>query len=144
MNCILENKDEIIENCLLLSENFTDVDDAAIERVTQEMDVVAGLTRNLIQQNSIKPMKQEIYKEEYEKLVERYETLKAKRNALLCKKEAMESKLKFILHYAETPRGQDVITVFSEDLWLKAIDHVTICTDGSMVFCFKDGTEIRI
>lgn len=49
-----------------------------------------------------------------------------------------------ILHYAETLRGQDVITEFSEDLWLKAIDHVTICKDGGMVFLFKDGTEIGV
>lgn len=144
MNQILENKDEIIENCLLLSEHFTVSDDTAIEAVTQEMDVVAELTRNLIQQNSVKPMKQELYKSEYEKLVQRYESLKAKRDALVSKKEAMESKLKFILHYAETLRGQDVIKEFSEDLWLKAIDHVTICKDGGMVFLFKDGTEIGV
>ena len=144
MNRILENKDEIIENCLLLSEHFTVSDDTAIETVTQEMDVVAELTRNLIQQNSVKPMKQELYKSEYEKLVQRYESLKAKRDALVSKKEAMESKLKFILHYAETLRGQDVIKEFSEDLWLKAIDHVTICKDGGMVFLFKDGSEITV
>ena len=144
MNQILENKDEIIENCLLLSENFTVSDDTAIEAVTQEMDVVAELTRNLIQQNSVKPMKQELYKSEYEKLVQRYESLKAKRDALVSKKEARENKLKFILHYTETLCGQDAITEFSEDLWLKAVDHVTICRDGRMVFLFKDGSEITV
>ena len=144
MNRILENKEEIIENCLLLSEHFTVSDDTAIEAVTQEMDIVAELTRNLIQQNSVKPMKQELYKAEYEKLVQRYESLKVKRDALISQKEAMESKLKFILHYAETLRGQDAITEFSEDLWLKAIDHVTICRDGRMVFLFKDGSEITV
>ncbi len=105
MNRVLENKHEIIGNCLLLSGNFTFSDDAAIEKVTQEMDAVAELTRNLIQQNSVKQMKQELYKSEYEKLVQRYETLKAKRDVLVSKKDAMESKLKFILHYAETLRG---------------------------------------
>lgn len=143
MNRVLENKEEIIENCLLLSENFTASDDTAIEQVTQKMDAIAELTRNLMQQNSVKPIKQELYKAEYEKLVQRYETMKAKRDTLVSKKETMASKLKFILHYAETLREQSVITEFSEDLWLKAIDHVTICRDGGMVFLFKDGTEIR-
>ncbi len=119
-------------------------DDTAIEKVTQKMDVVAELTRNLVQQNSMKPMKQELYRVEYEKLVQRYESLKAKRDALVSKKEAMESKLKFILHYAETLRGHDAITEFSEVLWLKAIDHVTICKDDSMVFLFKAGSEITV
>lgn len=144
MNQILENRDEIIENCLLLSQNFTFADDSAIEKVTQEMDVVAGLTKNLILQHTRTPMKKELYEAEYEKLVQRFEALQAKHNALLLKKEMMESKLKFILHYAETLRGQDVITEFSEDLWLKAIDNATICIDGSMVFRFKDGTEITV
>ena len=144
MNQILENKNEIIENCLLLSQNFTFADYSAIEKVTQEMDVVAGLTKNLILQHTRTPMKKELYEAEYEKLVQRFEALQAKHNALLLKKEMMESKLKFILHYAETLRGQDVITEFSEDLWLKAIDNATICIDGSMVFRFKDGTEITV
>lgn len=144
MNQILENRDEIIENCLLLSQNFTFADDSAIEKVTQEMDVVAGLTKNLILQHTRTPMKKELYEAEYEKLVQRFESLQAKHNALLLKKEMMESKLKFILHYAETLRGQDVITEFSEDLWLKAIDNATICIDGRMVFRFKDGTEITV
>lgn len=71
-------------------------------------------------------------------------TKAAKRDALVSKKKAMESKLKFFLHYAETLRGHDAITEFSEDLWLKAIDHVTICKDGGMVFLFKDGSEITV
>ena len=144
MNQVLESKDEIIENCLILSQNFTFAENSAIEKVAQEMEVVAQLTRNLIQQNSTHPMKQELYEEEYEKLVERYEKLKSKHNAFIRKKESTESKLKFILHYAETLKVQDVITEFSEDLWLKAIDHVTIRIDGSMVFCFKDGAEITV
>ena len=71
-------------------------------------------------------------------------TKAAKRDALVSKKKAMESKLKFFLHYTETLRGHDAITEFSEDLWLKAIDHVTICKDGGMVFLFKDGSEITV
>lgn len=60
MNRVLESKDEIIENCLILSRNLTFSEDSAIEKIAQEMEVVAELTRNLIQQNSVKPMKQEV------------------------------------------------------------------------------------
>lgn len=86
MNQVLESKDEIIENCLILSKNFTFAEDSAIEKVAQEMEVVAELTRNLIQQNSVKAMKQELYEAEYEKLVVRYEKLKAKHDALIRKR----------------------------------------------------------
>ncbi len=54
-------------------------------------------------------------------------------------------KQKFILDYVEMLKAQDcLITEFSETLWLKPIDHVTVCTNGDTIFCFKDGTEIRV
>ncbi len=68
INRVLENKNEIIENCLLLSGNFTVSDDTAIEKVTQEIDNVAELTQNLIQQNFVNPIKQELYRAEITKI----------------------------------------------------------------------------
>ena len=70
-------------------------------------------------------------------------TKAAKRDALVSKKKAMESKLKFFLHYAGTLRGHDAITEFSEDLWLKAIDYVTICKDGVWFSCLKTGVKLQ-
>lgn len=38
--------------------------------------------------------------------------------------------------------GADVLTEWDEDLWAATIDHVTVNVDGTMTFCFKNGTEI--
>ncbi len=128
----------------MLSKLLAIPNDLEIEKNTQEMELVAKLTQNLIKQNSMTPMKQEVYHEEYGKLVERYDALKAKRDALLLKKEMQESKVKFIQREVEILRETDAITGFSNALWINTIDHVTVCEDGDMVFCFKDGTEIRV
>ena len=54
-------------------------------------------------------------------------------------------KQKFIMDFIESMKSQDdFITDFSETLWLKSIDHVTICTDRNLIFCFRDGMEVKI
>ena len=39
---------------------------------------------------------------------------------------------------------ENLITEFSETLWFRAVDQVTVCTDGKMIFAFKDGSEIKV
>ena len=57
----------------------------------------------------------------------------------------MENKLKFIMDYIEFLKSQEnLITEFSETLWFRAVDQVTVCTDGKMIFAFKDGSEIKV
>lgn len=147
MNRILAAKDEIIENCLMLSEDFSHADklQEKIDCIELEKEAVSKKIRQLIQRHSIKPMKAKEYYKQCDILNSEYDALEAKQTPLLRKKEDMLVKQKFILDYAEMLRTQDsLITEFSETLWLKAIDHVTICMNGEMIFCFKDGTEIRV
>lgn len=57
----------------------------------------------------------------------------------------METKLKFIMDYIEFLKSQEnLITEFSETLWFRAVDQVIVCTDGKMIFVFKDGSEIKV
>lgn len=147
MNRILAVKDEIIENCLMLGEDFFHIEQLQekIDCIELEKEAVSKKIRQLIQRHSIKPMKAEEYYRQCDILNGEYEALEAKETPLLRKKEDMLVKRKFILDYIEVLKNQNcLITEFSETLWLKAIDHVTICTNGDMVFCFKDGTEIRV
>ena len=146
MNQVIGLREEIIENCMMLCEDFTDTEKVqrSIDEVSAEMDTVAQLIRQLIKQNSATPMDQEVYGVEYEKLESRYEKLKIQRDKLLHKKEEAEGKLKFIRSYADALREQtDPITEFSEMLWLRAVDKVIVHKDGTLTFRFKDGTEIK-
>lgn len=143
INQVLGNKEEIIENCMLLCDCITDVDDTAIEKLIQEMNMVSDLIRNLIKQQSTTKMKPEVYQAEQKKLDERYKSLKSRYDALVLQKDVAEGKKKFIRQYAEMLQQHDVITEFSDELWLKSIENITVCTDETMIFRFKDGTEIR-
>jgi DNA invertase Pin-like site-specific DNA recombinase len=147
MNKILANKGEILENCVMMTECFDDMEtlQKKIASIESKMETVAERTRQLIARHNAKPMTAEEYYKQYDAIDKEYQALEEKRVPLIQKIEEMKIKRKFILDYAEMLQSQDdVITEFSETLWLKAIDHATICTDGKMIFVFKDGTKITV
>lgn len=37
-----------------------------------------------------------------------------------------------------------IIETFDENIWTALVETLTVSHDGSMVFLFKDGTEIKI
>lgn len=147
MNQVLANKTEIIENCLLFKETFsnTDIIEGKIENIQKQMEQLTKQIRMLIQKQSITPIKSEDYYRQYDGLIISFEKLKSKQDTLIQKQDEMETKLKFIMDYIEFLKSQEnLITEFSETLWFRAVDQVTVCTDGKMIFAFKDGSEIKV
>ena len=47
-----------------------------------------------------------------------------------------------ILKILET--SESILEVFDENVWNAVLENLTVFHDGSMVFLFKDGTEIKI
>ena len=93
----------------------------------------------------MKPMAADDYYRECNNLNTAYSELETRQSAFQNRKEELLVKQKFIMDFIESLKSQDdFITDFSEKLWLKSIDHVTICTDGNLIFCFRDGTEVKI
>ena len=44
----------------------------------------------------------------------------------------------------ELSKCKELLTGFDEQLWIAAVDKVTVFEDGKLLFAFKDGTEIEI
>lgn len=58
-------------------------------------------------------------------------------------REEMVNKARTIRRFiTQIKAGADVLTEWDEDLWAATVDHMTVGTDGSMTFCFKNGREI--
>ena len=147
MNQVLANKTEIIENCLLFKETFsnTAMIEEKIENIQKQMEQLTKQIRMLIQKQSITPIKSEDYYRQYDGLVISFGKLKFKQDTLIQKQDEMENKLKFIMDYIEFLKSQEnLIIEFSETLWFRAVDQVTVCTDGKMIFAFKDGSKIKV
>ncbi len=146
-NQLFENRVEILENCQMMQNLLTDCTeiDEKQQAVLQEMEVVSELTRKYITENSRTAQNQDEYNAHYNGLVERYEKLKKK--SLLLQKQKEERLAKrdliggFILEFSKC---KEMLTEFDEQLWIAAIDKVTVFQDGRLVFSFNDGTEIEL
>ena len=82
---------------------------------------------------------------DYQTLNEQYEKVFAKLQAE--EKKAAERKARYhrmlnILKILET--SESILEAFDENVWNAVLENLTVFHDGSMVFLFKDGTEIKI
>ena len=115
--------------------------DAEIESLLEEIDVVTELTKRCIAENSQTKQSQEEYAARYNGFVERYEKAKAQLEQLRATKTAREAQADAIGAFMFEVQEMDVLTEFDEKLWLAVIDTVTVHTDGRMTFKFQGGTK---
>ena len=89
-NQLLDGKDALLEDCRLMQNHLTDCStiDTEPDGLLQEIEVVTELTKRCIQENAQSAQSQEEYAERYNGFVARYETAKAKVDALRQQKEA--------------------------------------------------------
>lgn len=66
--------------------DFTAID-AECQKITEEMDVVSGLVRKCVDENTSQAMEQTEYISKYNSLAERYEKLQSRYDALQRKRE---------------------------------------------------------
>ncbi len=82
---------------------------------------------------------------DYQTLNEQYEEVFTKLQAE--EQKAAERKARYhrmlnILRILET--SESILEAFDENVWNAVLENLTVFHDGSMVFLFKDGTEIKI
>lgn len=145
LNEIVDEREMVLDRCRSLYESFQDtsaLDDEIAEHV-RECEILAGLSRKLVEENARHAMDQDAFMKKYGSYASKYESestkveqLKAHRTERLQKAEAI-SAFMFEVHEQE-----NFIEDFSEKLWLTTIENVTVYHDGRMVFRFKNGTEV--
>ena len=145
INVIVDERELVLERCRCLYENFMDTSalDDEIEEHIRECEIIAELSRKLVEENARKEMDQDTFMRKYGSYSSKYEgesakveQLKAVRSEHLQKAEAV-SAFMFEIHEQE-----QFIEDFSEKLWLATIDTVKVQHDGRLVFRFKNGMEV--
>ena len=145
LNQIVDEREMVLDRCRSLYESFMDTAklDNEISDHVRECEIVAELSRKLVEENSQHAMDQEDFARKYSSYSSKYEAesakvveLKALRKERLQKAEAV-SAFMFEIHEQE-----HFIQDFNEKLWLATIDAVTVHHDGKMVFRFKNGMEV--
>lgn len=144
-NSIISSKKPYISACLTAKKAVTDTTgiDTEMNDLLREMEVVAGLTKRCIEDNSTTVQDQEEYTARYNGYVDRYEALKSRYDTLAAERESKLEKAKAIDRFIHTVKSrEDLLTEFDQHLWMTTVENVTITDDGKMLFRFFDGTEI--
>ncbi len=144
-NTIIKSRNALLDDCRLMQAELTDcsVIDVKLTELNQEMDVVAELIRKSIEPDARRLHCQEEYPARCNALVNRYEIVKAKADALerkradtMAQANAMDG---FMLELSER---DEALTVFDDKLWIATIEKATAYHDGRLVFTFKNGLEV--
>ena len=147
VNKALTDKDKVIETFRLIRDSVFDTSTLERERtkLTDELNIIAGLIQDGIYQNAHVAQNQADYNKEYETLTARYEKAKGRLDEVEAEIHDKKSLRKSIEHYLELlEEHKDAITEFDASLWHGMVEFVTVFNKDNIRFTMKDGTEIRV
>ena len=119
--------------------------DADSESTLQEMDVVAGMIQQAVNENANQATDQTAYADRYNSLVERYEKLQASYDALQAQLQRRQIQSESVGNCLDALEKLDLLQIaFTDGLWNTVVDHVTVYADDRLVFHFKNGVETEV
>ena len=147
LSLLLADKEKLLIHCRELKDELTDcsTEEARLEELSQEMEVVAEMISRIVNENATRALDQEDYQKRYDMQVSRYETLQAEF-------EETQSAVKDKNHQSSILSGfmfaifdSDILPVkFSNTLWMGTVDTGTVNSDNTLRYRFKDGSEVSL
>ena len=141
----MADREHILEDIRLVQATLCDCTELDAQQTTlvEEMEIVGELIRQCIEENTIKIQNQAEYMERYEHHTHRYEKMQKQYEAIEAERQRRKEQNDHISAFAATLADQKEIPIeFDDDLWLAAVDHVTVNADETVTFTFKSGIEI--
>ena len=144
MNGMIEGKDDLISEYKQIIRRLTDhaALDLEAKQQTDEADAVSELIRKCVAENATTPQYQEVYAERHKVLKARYEVATQRLNGSRSTRDANSVGENAGVH-SNAGEADGVLTEFDEG-WNTTVETVTVQVDGSMVFRWKNGTEVSI
>ena len=146
-NRLMGIRDSVVRDCELMRAVLSDctVLDAEIDRLTEEIIVVAELVKTCVKENASAAQSQEDYTKKYDALVKRYEKATKRVDELSAERTQKQDRDRELWLFIQSIKEQPlVLEEWNERLWVGLLDKATVFHDGRMVFEFKNGTEIEV
>ena len=143
---LLCEREEILGNFELIKSTVFDTADLEKEQaqLQNELEVVAGIIQQAIDENAHFALDQGEYQERYNGLVDRFDLAKARHTAVTEEITDKQTRLSTINTFLYTLRKQDnLLTDFDEKLWCSLVDYATVYNKDDVRLTFKNGTEIQ-
>ncbi|MCR5090623.1 MAG: hypothetical protein K6C08_14065 [Oscillospiraceae bacterium] len=123
------------------------MDNSAIDNemaeLNREMEVIDGLTKKCIDENSSSTIDKEEYAIRYNGYMDRYETAKSRYDDLAALRSEKLTKAKAIGRFIIIlSKRKDLLSEFDNRLWMALVDYAEVDRDGLLTLFFYDGTKI--
>ncbi len=145
VNQLIGNKEEILNNIVVLKQRLTDIGSLEKERDALELDLnmLADKVQQLIAENARVVQNQDDYDRNYNELVSRYEAAKTQYDKTCEAIQYRKARSRQMDSFIKELRNQDLIKEFDARLWGSLVDFITVYSKDDIRVTFKDGTEIR-
>ena len=145
VNQLIGNKEEILNNIVVLKQRLTDIGSLEKERDALELDLnmLADKEQQLIAENARVVQNQDDYDRNYNELVSRYEAAKTQYDKNCEAIQYRKARSRQMDSFIKELRNQDLIKEFDARLWGSLVDFITVYSKDDIRVTFKDGTEIR-
>ena len=146
-NQLMSKRKTIIEDCQMAQQLLCNT--SAIDTELAELELEAERLDALVRQAIIENTRQAVDQDEWNKrngiYLARHADTMARIDELEARKKERLGKSKVLdIFIRDTLSQKEILTEFDENVWAVIIDQVVIQADGSMVFKFKNGTEITV
>ena len=145
-NRLFHEKKEIIANAQMIRSTICVTKELEEEKhkLESEMAVIVEMTQDIVAENARVVQDQEEYQKRYNKLVERYEQVKANYDNVVTTISTKEAQSERLAKFIKDLKSRDgILQEFDECLWGSMVDFITIDKNKEFTVTFKDGTEIK-
>lgn len=130
---------EAIKTMLFSTEELS----AKETELKQEMEVVAGMIQDCINENARIALDQTDFQNRYESLVRRFDDTKAKYDAVCAEMDDKRIRQATVEQFlADLSKHDTVMTEFEPEAWHSLVGFVTVYNAEDIRFTFKNGKEI--
>ena len=147
VNKLLADKDEILANFDMVKETLFDTDALKTEHdeLRSEIAVVTDMMQKCVVENSSIAQDQDGYLQRYEGLVDRFEAIKRRFKEVCDLISETKSRRELVEAFIDRlSKHNGFVFEFNENLWHSLVDYATIFSTGTVLFTFKDRTNIII
>lgn len=144
-NHLMNDRDGLSEDCRLAQKVLCDTTaiDTELAESLREIEVVIELSRKAIYENARTAVNQTEWAERNDAYLDRHRRASEQVDELETAERERLGKSKIIEGFIRDIENRPLaITQFDDKLWLAVIDTVTVGRDGTMVFRFRNGTEV--
>jgi len=145
VNQLITQKDAIIAALTASLDTAFDITALKAEQaeLESEMMVVSDLIQKCINENAHVALDQVEYQKRYDGLTARFDTAKARHEALDETIRSKQSRRATIEAFLATLKDANLMETFDIALWCGLVDFVTVHSKDDVRFTFKNGQEVR-